>query len=259
MLRKLSALEGMPLRATDGEIGSIKDILFDDQAWTVRYLVVDTGRWLPGRKVLISPFSVRAIDWDEKVVAVNIPREQVKNSPDIDTDKPVSRQHEADFMDYYGYPYYWGGGLGWGALAYPILPPPQENAVVREERRRERQEHSDPHLRSIDELSSYNIEAQDGGLGHVDEFLYDEQSWALRYLIVDTRNWLPGRRVLVSTEWIGGVSWEQRIVQIDLSRDAIRESPEYSADDMLTPDDEQSLHRHYGREPEGRSQTSPFR
>lgn len=258
MLRKLSALQRMPLRATDGDIGLVKDVLFDDQSWTVRYLVVDTHRWLPGRKVLISPFSVRSIDWDDQAVAVNISREQVKASPDIDTDKPVSRQHEADFMDYYGYPYYWGGALGWGALAFPVLPPPQENAAVREERRREQQEHSDPHLRSVDALTSYDIEAQDGGLGHVDDFLYDEQSWALRYLIVDTRNWLPGRQVLVSTEWVGDVSWAKRLVRIDLSRDAIRECPEYSPDE-LTAEDEQSLHRHYGRTQEARSTTSPFR
>jgi uncharacterized protein YrrD len=259
MLRKLSALEGMPLRATDGDIGSVKDVLFDDQRWTVRYLVVDTNRWLPGRKVLISPFSVDAIDWDEQAVAVRISREQVKGSPDIDTDKPVSRQHEADFLDYYGYPYYWGGVLGWGALAYPSVAPSQQDSIDREQRQRQRQEESDPHLRSVDALATYQIEAQDGGLGHVDDFLYDEQSWALRYLIVDTRNWLPGRRVLVSTEWVKDVSWEQRLVHIDLSRDAIRESPEYSPENLLMPDDEQSLYRHYGRTQNKGPSLSPFR
>lgn len=107
MLRNLSALEGFPIRALDGEIGRAIDTYFEDYTWTVRYLVVDTGKWLPGRKVLVSPFAVRGIGWTPRHLDVGLTREHVKGSPDIDTDKPVSRQHETAYFDYYGYPYYW--------------------------------------------------------------------------------------------------------------------------------------------------------
>lgn len=246
MLRSLSALHGFAIRALDGDLGSVKDSYFDDRLWVVRYLVVDTQRWLPGRKVLISPFSVEGVDWDNKLVAVSISRDQVKSSPSIDTDKPVSRQHEADFLDYYGYPYYWGGTLPWGVSASPaIARPPMQH---REEREHQRDvEHGDPHLRSAEYVSGYHIEASDGMIGHVDDFILDEQTWEVRYFVIDTRNWLPGRHVLLATDWIDEVNWDKRVVRVSLTREAIRESPEWHEDEQLTDNAEQSLYRHYGR------------
>ena len=248
MLRKLSALRSLAINATDGEIGSVKDSYFDDQRWVLRYIVVDTTRWLPGREVLISPFSVNGIDWERELLDVSISREQVKSSPPIDFDKPVSRQQEAAFLDYFDYPYYWGGSMMWGVSASPaLMRPPSANAEEHLMARRETEQQSDPHLRSEKRVTGYHIEAEDGMIGHVEDFLLDEQTWALRYFIVDTRNWLPGRRVLLATDWIEDVSWDKRVVRVPLTRDAIRSSPEWREQAMLTIDDERALYGHYGR------------
>jgi hypothetical protein len=247
MLRPLSALKRFAIHAVDGEIGSVVDSYLDDRQWVVRYLVVDTRRWLPGRKVLISPFSIRGIDWRNEAVNVTITRDQVKASPSVDTDRPVSRQHEVDFLDYYGYPHYWGGGMLWGISASPAIPAPTDEA--REEREQQQQSggHGDPHLRSAKYVTGYHIEARDGMIGHVEDFLFDEQTWAVRFLVVDTRNWLPGRRVLLATEWIDEVNWDKATVRLPLTRDAIRESPEWHDDEQLSESEEQSLYQHYGR------------
>ena len=244
MLRPLSSLQKFAIRAVDGEIGSVVDSYFDDRQWALRYLVVDTRRWLPGRKVLISPFSVSGIDGRNETVNVSITREQVKSSPSIDTDKPVSRQHEADFLDYYGYPHYWGGGMLWGISASPAIPAP---STQRAQRLEHSSEHGDPHLRSAQSVSGYHIEARDGMIGHVEDFILDEQTWAVRFFVVDTRNWIPGRRVLLATDWIDEVNWDKRTVRVPLTRDAIRESPEWDETQQFGETEEQSLYRHYGR------------
>lgn len=248
MLQKLAALRSLAIRATDGEIGAVKDSYFDDQRWVLRYIVVDTARWLPGRQVLISPFSVSGIDWERQLLDLSVVREQVKSSPSIDFDKPVSRQHETAFLDYYGYPYYWGGSMMWGISASPaVVRPPPAAVEGLVEQQRERKQQSDPHLRSEKQVAGYHIEADDGMIGHVEDFLFDPRTWALRYFIVDTRNWLPGRHVLLGTDWIDEVSWDKRVVRVPLSRDAIRNSPEWRGGAMLTEDEERSLHAHYGR------------
>lgn len=255
MLRTIHDLKKMAIGATDGEIGEIKQAYFDDREWALRYLVVDTGKWLPGRKVLITPLSIRGADWNTQRIDVSLTREQVKNGPDIDTDKPVSRQHETQYFDYYGYPYYWIGPSMWGPVAFPAgtgvmrteAGVTRTESLARETKTRE-QENADPHLRSTREVSGYHIEAADGSIGHIDDFLFDDESWALRYLIIDTRNWLPGRRVLVSTEWVERVSWDERKAYVGLSRDAVRESPEYESDVTITDDDEAQLYQHYGRD-----------
>lgn len=249
MLRPLSSLQRFAIHAVDGDIGSVADCYFDDRQWVVRYLVVDTQRWLPGsRKVLISPYSVSSIDWQNERVNVSISREQVKSSPSIDLEKPVSRQHEADFLDYYDSPYYWGGGMLWGVSASPaIARPSAEPQRERELRQRRETEDADPHLRSADYVSNYHIQARDGAIGHVDDFIFDEQSWEVRFFVIDTRNWLPGRHVVLATEWIEEVNWDESLVRVPLTRDAIRASPEWDDDEALSESAEQSLYAHYGR------------
>jgi hypothetical protein len=249
MLQTLSSLRKLSIRAIDGEIGSVEDSYFDDDRWVLRYLVVDTGGWLPGREVLISPFSVSGIDWRLQLLDLSITSEQLKSSPSIDMDKPVSRQQEAALLDYYGYPYYWGGMMPWGISASPAIvrPPPVDyEEQLREQRKRE--EHSDPHLRSAKHVTGYHIEASDGMIGHVEDFIFNPQTWALRYFIVDTRNWLPGRHVLLATDWIDEVSWDKRTVRVvPLTREAIRSSPEWDEQKMLNESDELGLYRHYGK------------
>jgi uncharacterized protein YrrD len=244
MLRTVDALKGMVIGAIDGEIGHLRDVYFDDHDWTLRYLVVDTGGWLSGRKVLITPRSVRGVRPDEKRIDVLLSRDQVRRSPDIDTAKPVSRQHEISLFDYYGYPYYWAGPFLWGPEPFAAGQVDAAEAVGREMRRREQY---DPHLRSVNEVAGYHLEATDGQIGHIEDFLFDEQTWSIRYLTIDTRNWLPGKHVLVSSEWVERVSWDERKVYVNLTRDTVRAGPEYDREAILTASDEDRLYQHYGR------------
>lgn len=257
MLRSVNDLQDRGIRATDGDIGSVNQFFFDDDRWTIRYLVVDTGKWLPGRQVLISPIALSDTDWVAEVLNVSLTKEQVKNSPDIDTDKPVSRQHEAEYFNYYGYPYYWYGGGLWGAGAYPrpgTMGYPDRVGVATgyggtatELQRASAEEQGDPNLRSTKEVIGYYIEAKDGDIGHVEDFIIDDQSWAIRYMVVDTVNWWPGKKVVVAPQWIKRVSWAQSRVYVDLARDSIKNAPEYDPSAIVNRDYESKLYDYYGR------------
>ena len=248
MLRNSQELQSYAIAATDGEMGKVADIFFDDQSWVVRYLVVDTGTWLTSRKVLISPYAAQRADWDSKCLRVSLSREQVKNSPDIDTDMPVSRQHEMAYADYYSYPYYWGADAYWGdGLYYPIVPliTAETEAHARDERAH--RQNDDPHLRSCNSVLGYHIHANDGDIGHVQSMLVDEKTWAIRYLVVDTSNWWMGHKVLIPPDWISGVSWADSSVSVNLSRDTVKNSPRYESTEDLNRSHELELYSHYGR------------
>lgn len=250
MLRAAGAFKGLSIAATDGDIGSVKDLYFDDLTWTIRYLVVDTGAWLPGRQVLISPLAVRGPVTDK--VTVDLTRAQVEESPPIDADKPVDRQQEEALSRYYNYRYYWEGPYRWGLLAYPGMPPVPApvpgDPVVAEMLAREREQAAgDPSLRSARAVTGYYIAAQDGDIGHVDEFLVDDRAWAIRYLVVDTRNWWPGKKVVLSPEWIKTVSWADSRVYVDLRKDEIKAAPEYDAERPFDRDYENRLFEHHAR------------
>ena len=251
MLYNASALAGYALHATDGEIGSVEDFYFDDKAWIIRYLVADTGKWLPGRKVLLSPLSLGAVHLDGKKLDVKLTKDQVENSPDIDTHKPISRQNEIRFYNYYSYPYYWSGPSAWGPIALPSQLPEIQPHMAKAEQREilseSETEAEDYHLRSVSEIAGYYIKASDGEVGHVEDVLVDDKSWAVRYIVVDTKNWWPGRKVLVSPEWIKEVSWNDSSVYIDLARDAIETSPEYDLSAPLSEEYEKRLCGHYGK------------
>jgi hypothetical protein len=245
MLRSMQEIREYTIGATDGEIGKVTDAFFDDEAWVIRYLVVETGSWLMSRKVLISPFSVMQADWMHKRLPVRINREQVKNSPDIDTEKPVSRQHEMSYSDYYGYPYYWGGTGYWGdGLYYPELPPGAAG-VRATELAADQHAHDDPHLRSCEAVIGYHIHARDGDIGHVQGMLFDEKTWALRYLVVDTANWWGGHRVLISPNWIEAINWADSKVSVGLHRQAIKDSPRFDSSAELNRQHEVDLYAHY--------------
>jgi len=257
MIRGIRELMRFNIRASDGEIGEIKDAYFDDENWAIRYLVVDTGRWLPGRKVLISPMAVHALEWDAGRVGVGLTRQQVRDSPDIDTDKPVSRRHEETYLAYYGYPLYWGGANLWGAAAYPVVPPPVSpemrgwgaRAMAGESpaASRECAASEDSHLRSTRDVSGYRIECLDGSVGHLEDFLFGDASWKVRYVVVDTKNWWPGTHVVIAPEWIDEVSWAERAAHVHVTRAAIKASPPYDPGKPMAEDYEADLRRHYGR------------
>ena len=269
MLSSAKALKGYRLSGRDGEIGAVKEFYFDDRHWTIRYLVADTGNWLTGREVLISPYALLAVSKDEKVISIGLTRKQIEDSPSRTSDKPVSRQFEETYYGYYGWPMYWGGPYLWGASSYPsvmpdagqgrqsgqvanpygmgaspaVLPDPE---TVRVNARDESP--GDPNLRSTHDMGGHHIHATDGEIGHVDDVIIDDETWAIRYLVIDTRDWWPGKVVLVSPQWIERVSWSEKAVFVNLSREAIKQSPEYTADSLLTRDYEARLHGHYSRQ-----------
>ncbi len=250
MLHNTKKIQGRSLKARDGIIGEVKDVYFDDYDWTVRYLVVETGASLNQRRVLISPDVLHALDWSQQVFPVDLTMAQVRKSPDIDTNKPVSRQHEAALREYYNWPGYWavpGGGVG---LVPPMIPPtpaanPSEPGFTDGDTAPRRR--GDPYLRSVHDTLGYHIEATDGDIGHVEDFLIDDMVWRIRYLVIDTRNWLPGRKVLVAPDWIGRVSWGTRRVYVSLMRDAIKAGPAYDPASSWDPDYATRLHDYYGR------------
>ncbi|MDN3920499.1 PRC-barrel domain-containing protein [Roseateles violae] len=252
MLNRVERINGATIAASDGAIGSVKEFYFDDERWVIRYLVVDTGGWLSERKVLISPYAIRQpLAAAGAPIEVRLTREQVRLSPDIDTHQPVSRRHERDYAGYYAYPDYWGGVDLWAMGGYPILPPP-EAALPGEPRHPPREEEAvapeDVHLRSSEHVSGYDIEASDGSIGHVKDFIFDDESWAISYLLVDTRNWWPGgRKVLIATDWIDSIDWSQSRVCVKLSREQVKASPEYEEAMVIDRAYEQRLHEAFER------------
>ena len=242
MLHSMKDLEGYAIHATDGDIGKGTDFYFDDDTWVIRYLVVDTGSWLSSRKVLISPIAIGKPNWVEKVLPVSITKQQVQDSPPIDTQKPVSRQHEIEFFRYYGYPLYWGGTGVWGAGAVPgMLMPGYDGATMApqiDQLEREADstladaaEHGDEdsHLRSCKAIMDYHIVATDGEIGHVHGLLVDEENWAICYMVVNTSNWWLGHQVLIAPQWIKEVSWSGATVTIDHNRQAVKDAPPYDS------------------------------
>jgi len=249
MLTSAANLRGFTIHARDGELGTVDQFYFDDETWAIRYLTVETGGWLGGRPVLISPFSVVHTDWQARRLTVALTKKQVENSPDIDTHQPVSRRHEAEYFAYYGYPFYWGGPYLWGPEFYPASVAAPAIASPEAMADRIEKESTDSHLRSTDAVTGYHIEAFDGEIGHVEGFLLDDESWAIRYIEVATRNWWPGKKVLVSPAWIERVSWMESKVFAGLTREAIRNALEYLDPARITREYENRLYTHYGRPP----------
>ena len=251
MLSTLDHLTDSTVTATDGAIGHVTSAYFDDQSWAIRYLVVDTGAWLPGRQVLVSPYAVRQPLGTGANIDVALTRKQVEGGPDIDTHQPVSRRHEREYLSYFAYPQYWGGGGLWELGGFPMVPPylptfayvAAANVPPHDDTAPE-----DVHLRSSNEVTGYEIHAADGSIGHVDDFVFDDESWAIRYLVIDTRNWLPGgRKVLVALHWVDRIDWATSTVHVGLTRDQVRHSPERDEAEMIERGHEQRLHDAYER------------
>ncbi len=243
MLRSLNEILNYVLSAEDGEIGRCKDFLFDDEFWTVRYMVADTGKWLPGRKVLISPISLGEPDWLERRFPVNLTKEQIESSPPIDEHAPVSRLYERRYFRHFYWPYYWTGGDLWGAAPYPPSVPVEHP----EEMEDQEKEPEKSHLRSVKEVTGYYIQATDDKIGHLEDFIVDDETWTLRYMVVDTRKWLPGRKVLVAPEWIETVDYMEKRVTVNLTTQEVKQSPEYDPAQPVNREYEVRLYDFYGR------------
>ena len=242
MLRSVKEIMNYVLSAEDGEIGRCKDFLFDDEFWTIRYMVADTGKWLSDRKVLISPISLREPDWLSRRFFVNLTREQIGNSPPLDEDAPVSRQYEKEYFKHYYWPFYWTGGDIWGPAPYPPPVPLRQKEIEESD-----EDPEESHLRSVKEVTGYHIQAEDGEIGHVEDYIVDDEVWAIRYMVVDTRNWLPGRKVLVAPQWIESVDWLKYRVEVNLTTEEVKKSPEYDPAEPVNREYEVQLYDFYGR------------
>jgi hypothetical protein len=239
VLSNVKTLKGYILKGKDGEMGSVKDIYFDDHNWAVRYLVADTGTWLMDRQVLISPHALIRVSPELECISVDLTKKQISDSPPLEMDLPVSSQFEESYHGYYGWPAYWGSSSLWGTLPRIIndpveVSPPRGHAW-------------DPHLRSALSIDGSHIQAKDGEIGHVYDFVLDDEHWAIRYMIVDTHNWWLGKKGIISPRWIDRVSWNESKVFLGLTCDAIEHSPEYREKVLLNKDYEIDLHEHYER------------
>ncbi len=242
MLNSAKTLKGYRLKSIDGEIGEVKEFYFDDRYWAVRYLVADAGNWLTNRQVLISPYALKEVIREDKDIAVNLTKKQIEGSPLLDSDKPVSKQFEETYFKYYGWPAYWGGPFMWGHYSNILRNP--------EGRKKDGKEAKawDPHLRSTQYITGYKVQAGDGEIGHVEDFIIDDVTWAIRYLVINTGEWMSGKKVLISPRWIDRVSFDESKVFTGLSRDDIKNSPEYTEASMPNRDYEERLHLHYKRQ-----------
>jgi sporulation protein YlmC with PRC-barrel domain len=225
MLQRIHQLYGKKLGASDGEIGRVKDVYFDDQSWVILYLVADTGSWLSGRQVLLSPHALGALDQSGKVLPVNLTCQQIEQSPPIESHKPVSRQYEEAYHQYYGWPCYWLGTRSLGITSYPISelpsPPfPHEGFNTNGEGLT----HVDAHLRGAKSVNGHQVEASDGMVGRVCDFLIDSASWSIDRLVIATGSRWQAKEVEISTDAVERISYEKSTVYLKISIDRFEQN-----------------------------------
>jgi len=254
MLLAASALKDYSLEATDGAIGKVKDLLFDDRTWQIRWLAVDTGTWLTERKVLLHPSSVGPIDYHGQTLTVSLTKDQVKGSPDLIFDQPVSQQHETDLYSYYDLSPLWGTELYGAQIPYIGLGPQRyfgSGELYNKELYADiglgnHGDNGDPHLRSISEVKGYHVNATDGDIGHVDNLMVDDSSWGIRYLVLNTSNWWIGKQVLMAPYAVNEISWSERKIYLNVTRDRVKASPPWDPAAIINDIYEKSLHTYYG-------------
>ncbi len=252
MLQVISPLKGFAIEASDGRIGTVVDYLFDDASWKVRWLVIDCGTWLTGRKVLIHPSAISREDLEQQQFVVALTRAQVEDGPKLLEDQPVSQQMENQLYSYYGWDPLWGGvnlSAIPGAMASPLMAPhymglgPTDEAETAGDGP---MQGADPHLRSVVEVTGYRVQAVDGEIGHIENLMIDDADWSVRYFVVDTRNLWFGKRVLISPLAVKAIDWLDRHVELNVSRELVKASPLW--DPLVAFNDEYAkrLHKHYG-------------
>ncbi|MBF0288714.1 MAG: PRC-barrel domain-containing protein [SAR324 cluster bacterium] len=233
--RKLAKLSGYHLHTLDGEMGKLKQIYFDDHHWTARYFVVDSARSSIGHDVLVNPSEIKDIDDANEYFELNQTREQINHSPPPDTVLPVSHHHEQEYSHYYGWMPDWTADPIFGA---PLIHPPVSEEDVNT---------PEQQLRSSNEVIGYRIQAEDGEIGHVEDFIVEDPDWKIRYLEINTGNWLPGKKVLIAPTWIRQVSWTDKQVTINLTREAVHSAPTYDPSKLITRDYQLTLYKYYGK------------
>jgi hypothetical protein len=241
MLVSLEKVRGYQVvAARKADLGPMDEVYFDDREWKIRFFIVRTSRFL-GRDVLIAPEAVAWINDEDEQLALKITRKQVEGSPPVDFAKTVSQQEVERYYGYYGWPYYWGVPAPWTVgMVRPHEPPPPPD---------EAEAGADPHLRSLGEVTGYRIQGLDDDIGHLEDMVVDVDGWTIRYLVVDTRNWWPGKRVLLLPGSVSAFDWHLRQVLVGVQRDVIKEAPEWERERPLTREDERRIHAHYGIAP----------
>lgn len=243
MIHAIRKMQGFKIHVTDDELGHVEDWYFDDERWVVRYLVVKTGFWFLGKEVLISPHSVTAVDWQAREISVNLTKQQVKESPDIDTHQPISRRKESEFHLYYNVPAYWGGLGLWG---HEMVP--DGRSLEGDVDQMDGCAGEDEHLRSVKEIIGYRLHAVDGDIAQVQDFLVDEETWALRYITASlTRG--GGHRLVISSKLVDHVVWARAHVAVNASKERILAAPALEADAVVDRDFETRLFAHYTTHP----------
>ena len=229
MQQNIENLIGFSLGANDGEIGKVEEFYFDDSTWDIRYIVVKTGGWLFGREVVIAPQSGQRVDWGKNNFTVNLTKEQVKNSPEIDTDKPVSLQQEISLYGHYDWQRFGGSGFYAGASA-PFLNTPiiVDETVATEADSSDNRNDDDVHLRSTDAIINYHIHATDGDVGHVNDFIIDTTTWKVLYLVVDTHNFIGEEKVLIPVESVIELQWMPSKVMVDMTIESIKNAASFN-------------------------------
>lgn len=236
MLRSLKTIVNYKLSAVDGDIGKVRDFFFDDSAWYVRYLVADTGGWLPGRKVLLGPEALGAADWDDHRLPVSLTKDQIKNAPHVSSDAPVSRVQEERLRAYYDWPSWWATPQH-GVLPMPVADVQDPDTVQ-----------GDPHLRSLQEILGYRLRATDEAVGSVDDVIVDDVDWRIRYLVVDLGEVMRGKRVLLAPSWTKEFRWADAELLLDTSARQVREAPAYRSGQAVNREYELRLYDYHGRE-----------
>ncbi|MAT13943.1 MAG: hypothetical protein CMJ46_01580 [Planctomyces sp.] len=230
MLISGNILLGYKVKAVDGEFGKITDLLFDDQNKMVRYFVINCGNWLNKDEVLLSPVAFETPDHEDFTISTILSRHAISNAPSINTKPPVSKQDESALARYFDWPMFWSR-----------IP------SSRQEIHESPEGQVEGHLRSLKEVKGYTIHCPQGDLGHVEEMIVDTETWALRYLAIDTGNWLPGKRVIIGIDWLSEISWEEQHAYIELSRDDVQNAPIYDPRTPINRDYEAEVYDYYGR------------
>lgn len=228
MYRGIKDLHGNDIAAIDGNIGEVHTFYFEDDTWAIRYLVADTGKWLPGRRVLLSTAALEKPKWETEEFPVDLTKKQIENSPDISNERPVSRQKEIEVINYYKWPVYWTADRP-RDYGHPNSPAkPSSEGVKRESMREKDTTSGDPHLRDSREVLGYGIHASDGEIGRVEDFIIDDENWEIYRLVIDTSSFiLAGKKVIISPDHVKSVDWTNSKVHVDLSTEDIKNTPEF--------------------------------
>lgn len=258
MLWNASTINGYAISASDGKIGTISDLLFDDTSWLIRWLVVDTGNWLSGRKVLLPSSAMGHLDAKQEECSIKLTIQKIKDSPTIATDRPVSRQVETSIYSYYGYSPSWGSGYGYlGGIGYlgsygymggigGALPVSLGSQAPEEEIADVQRSHDDVHLRSVAAVTGYHIHASDGEIGHIEDFLVEDVDWSIRYFLVDTKNWWPGKKVLISPQSAREIIFPDKLINLNVDRQIVKNSPAYDPSKTIDGAYDEKFLTYYG-------------